>query len=146
MYSIRLLFFGVILFALSCGLAQAQSVSSGDITVHYSAIPTTTLTPEVAKQYGITRSANRALLNVSVRKGKPGADTAVPSVVTAAASNLNGQRQSISLREVKDGEAVYYLGEARVSGNETLSFEIEVTPTERHTPIQVSFRQEFFVN
>lgn len=145
MYSIRLLFFAVVSLALSCA-AQAQSVSSGDITVHYSAIPTTTLTPEVAKQYGITRSANRALLNVSVRKGKPGADTAVPSMVTAAASNLNGQRQSISLREVKDGEAVYYLGEARVSGNETLNFEIEVTPAERQTPIQVSFRQEFFVN
>ena len=125
--------------------AHAQSVSSGDITVHYSAIPTTTLTPAVATQYGITRSASRALVNVAVRKGKPGADVAVPSAVTAWVTNLNGQRQSMTMREVKDGEAIYYLGETRINDNETLSFEIEVRPTGAKAPIRATFRQEFFV-
>lgn len=125
--------------------AAAQSVSAGDITVHYSAIPTTTLTPAVASQYGITRSASRALVNIAVRKGKPGADTAVPSTVTVWVTNLNGQRQSLTMREIKDGGAVYYLGEARINGNETLDFEIEVRPTGSKTPIRASFRQEFFV-
>ena len=127
-------------------LAAAQSVSSGDITVHYSAIPTTTLTPEVARQYGITRSASRALVNIAVRKGKPGADVAVPSTVTVTVTNLNGQRQAINMREVKEGEAVYYLGETRVNGNETLSFEVEVRTPDRSEPIRASFRQEFFVH
>ncbi|KFN43428.1 DUF4426 domain-containing protein [Arenimonas oryziterrae] len=127
-------------------LAGAQSVSSGDITVHYSAIPTTTLTPAVARQYGITRSASRALVNIAVRKGKPGADVAVPSRVTATVTNLNGQRQEMTLREVKEGDAVYYLGETRINGNETLTFEIEVRPQGRSEPIRASFRQEFFVH
>ena len=49
-----------------CGLALAlpaaaeNSVRSGDLVVHYNAVPTTSLTPEVARQYAITRSANRA--------------------------------------------------------------------------------------
>jgi Domain of unknown function (DUF4426) len=145
------LFRSCLLLALSLSalalplLAAAQSVSSGDITVHYSAIPTTTLTPEVARQYGITRSSTRALVNVAVRKGKPGADKAVPSTVTAWVTNLNGQRQELVLREVKEGEAVYYLGETRISDNETLNFEIEVRPAGAKEPIRATFRQEFFV-
>jgi hypothetical protein len=126
-------------------LVAAQSVTSGDITVHYSAIPTTTLTPAVATQYGITRSASRALVNVAVRKGKPGADVAVPSTVTAWVTNLNGQRQSMTMREVKEGEAIYYLGETRINDNETLNFEIEVRPVGAKAPIRATFRQEFFV-
>ena len=67
-----------------------NSTRAGDFTVHHNAVPTTSLTPDVARQYGITRSANRALLNVSVRRGEPGADVAVPAKVLAVATNLAG--------------------------------------------------------
>ncbi|MFT3805832.1 DUF4426 domain-containing protein [Arenimonas sp.] len=141
---LRLLTHGFVFLLFGCGAANAQSVSSGDITVHYSVVPTTSLTPEVARQYGLTRSASRALVNVAVRKGKPGVDAAVPSQVTVGATNLNGQRQALMMREVKEGGAIYYLGEARVSGQETLSFEIEVRIAGRAEPIRAAFRQEFF--
>ncbi len=134
----------LIAFTVS-SFAASQSVRSGDITVHYSAIPTTTLTPAVASQYGITRSAGRALVNVAVRKGKPGLDVAVPSTVMVWVTNLNGQRQALTMREVKEGEAVYYLGETRINDNEALDFEIEVRPNGGKTPIRATFRQEFFV-
>lgn len=124
--------------------AVAQSVGSGDVTVHYSAVPTTSLSPEVARQYGITRSSSRALINVAVRQGRPGVDIALPAQVTVGATNLNGQRQALQMREVKEGGAIYYLGEARVSGRETLSFEIEVRIAGRAEPIRAVFRQEFF--
>ncbi|HEX5693313.1 MAG TPA: DUF4426 domain-containing protein, partial [Arenimonas sp.] len=67
--------------ALALPVAAQNSVRSGDLVVHYNAVPTTSLTPDVARQYGITRSANRALVNVSVRRGTPGADEAVPAQV-----------------------------------------------------------------
>lgn len=140
----RLLACCFFLFVLCCGSAGAQSVSSGDITVHYSVVPTTSLTPDIARQYGITRSSSRALVNVAVRQGKPGADKAVPSRVSVGATNLNGQRQQLMMREVKEGEAIYYLGEARVSGQETLNFEVEVRIAGRAEPIRAVFRQEFF--
>ncbi len=131
-----------LLFALPV-LAQ-NSVRSGDLVVHYNAVPTTSLTTDVARQYGITRSANRALVNVSVRRGEPGVDQAVPAEVSVAATNLNGQRSELRVREVREGDAIYYLAEARIQGQETLNFELEVTAEGATAPIKASFRQEFF--
>lgn len=141
---LRILSGCLVLLLAWCAPALAQSVSSGDITVHYSAVPTTMLSPDVARQYGITRSAQRALVNIAVRRGKPGSDTAVPSQVTVTVTNLSGQRQALQMREVKEGEAIYYLGETRVSCQETLDFEIEVRVAGRDQPIRAAFRQEFF--
>lgn len=133
-----------LLFLLALCLPAAANVQrSGDLRVHYNAVPTATLAPEVARQYGITRSANRVLLNVAVRRGEPGADAAVPARVEASVINLAGQRLDLRMREVRDGDAVYYLGEARVSGQDTLRFEITVT-VEGQAPVRVDFSQAFF--
>ena len=49
--------------------AFAESSSSvGDYIVHYNAVSTEALPPAVARAYGITRSKNRGLLNISVLK------------------------------------------------------------------------------
>jgi len=126
--------------------AQNQNmVQSGDITVHYNALPTRSLSADVAHQYGITRSASRALLNVAVRRGAAGTDTAIPATVTAAATNLNGQRQDLALREVREGEAIYYLAEVRVADKETLTFDIEVKTDGVAAPLRATFQQQFFV-
>lgn len=135
-------------FALITALALAMPAAanllrSGDLRVHYSAVPTTSLAPEVARQYGITRSANRVLLNVAVRRGEPGADEAVAAKVQASATNLAGQRLELRMREVRDGEALYYLGEARVTGQDTLRFDITVG-VDGQAPMHVDFSQEFF--
>ena len=121
-----------------------NSTRAGDFTVHHNAVPTTSLTPDVARQYGITRSANRALVNISVRQGEPGADRAVTAKVTVSATNLAGQRVELRMREVREGDAIYYLGEARTSGQETLTFDLSVTPEGAERPIRTVFRQEFF--
>jgi hypothetical protein len=121
-----------------------NSTQSGEYTVHYNAMPSTTLSPEIATRYGITRSANRALINVSVMKGPRAAESvAVPARIDAAATNPNGQRQSLRLREVRDRGAIYYLGEARIDERDTLDFELTVTP-EGGAPINARYRQEFW--
>ena len=140
--TIFLLLLLALVFALPA-LAD-NSTRAGDITVHHNAVPTTSLTPDVARQYGITRSANRALVNISVRQGEPGADRAVQATVKLVATNLNGQRLDLRAREVREGDAVYYLAEARITGNDTLVFDLEVTPEGATAPIKASFRQEFF--
>lgn len=138
----------LMLFALAMALALPaladNSTRAGDFSVHHNAVPTTSLTPDVARQYGITRSANRALVNISVRQGEPGADRAVQAKVKLVATNLNGQRLDLRAREVREGEAIYYLAEARITGNDTLVFELEVTPEGASAPITASFRQDFF--
>jgi hypothetical protein len=134
-------FLAFALFALALPLAAGQ-VKSGDLTLHYSALPTTHLTADVARQYGITRSGNRALLNIAVRRTIADGDVAVVAEIRASATNPTGQRQEIRLREVREGDAVYYLGEARISDQETLNFEIEARVDER--VLQARFQQQFF--
>jgi len=139
------LLMGFALALLAALPVQAErSVRSGEIVVHFNAMPSTQLTAEVARQYAVTRSATRALVNISVREGTPGADRALRASVKLVATNLNGQRQDLRAREVREGDAVYYLAEARIMARDTLDFELEVTPEGSTTPIRTSFRQEFF--
>lgn len=134
------------LLLLVAGMAGAQSQQAGDgITIHYHAQPTLTLTPEVARGYAITRSASRALLNVALRRARPdGLADAVAAKVEGAATNLAGQRQALGLREVREGDAIYYLAEPRIGARDTLDFELRIIPDGAATPVLVRFRQEFF--
>jgi hypothetical protein len=130
---------------LAAPAAAQNSIERGNLVVHYNALASTEITPEVARQYAITRSAGRGLLNVAVlRKVADGTQQAVAAKVEASATNLAGQRQSLALREVREGDAIYYLAEPRVDQGERLTFELSVLPEGESTPILARFAQEFF--
>jgi hypothetical protein len=130
---------------LSFAATGQTAIERGDIAVHYSAIPSTTLAPEVARQYAITRSAGRALLNIAVlKRGADAEPRAITARISGAATNPNGQRQTLALREVREGDAIYYLAEPRIAARDTLDFELSVIPDGATAPIEVRFRQEFF--
>lgn len=126
-------------------LAQ-QSQDFGDYVVHYNALNTNLVTPQVAQAYGIRRSTSRALLNITVLKkvmSNPG--TPVKASVTASARNLTGQTRAIEIREITDSEgAVYYIGEWSVRNLETFDFTIDVKPEGGDQELVVKFRQQFY--
>lgn len=119
-----------------------------DYEVHYNAVRTDALTADVAKSYGIQRAMNRVMLNVTVlrKTGDHQPRTPVEAQVDVDAYNLNGQLKGMEVRRVSEGEAIYYIGEATISGNEILVFDIKVTPTGETTPLEVKFKREFFAN
>jgi hypothetical protein len=79
----------------------------GDYVLHFNAISTDKLTPEVARAYDITRSKNRAMLNVSIiRKVEGTMGEAVGGSVSASANNLTGQTKNLVLRQIQDGDAI----------------------------------------
>jgi hypothetical protein len=128
--------------------AEAAGVASkdfGDYVVHFNAISTDQLTPEVAKAYNIVRSKNRALLNVSIIKkvagttGKP-----VPGSVAALVANDTGQVKDSNLREVREGEAVYYIADFAVSNGETLVFTVDATPINETSRFSIRFTRTFY--
>ncbi|MCU7905213.1 MAG: DUF4426 domain-containing protein [Candidatus Thiodiazotropha sp. (ex Epidulcina cf. delphinae)] len=126
-------------------LAENSTTIPG-FTIHHNAIPTASLEPSIAKQYGIQRSKYRGMLNVSVIKSVKGT-TGEPSeaVVMAKANNMLGQLISIPMRKITEGDAVYYIGEFRIADRETLNFEIQVKPkgeTRFHT---AKLSQEFYI-
>jgi len=96
-------------------IAQQAQVF-GDYTVHYNALNSSLITPEVAKAYGIRRSDSRALINISVlMSAKDNSTTAVKARVTASGRNLTGQTRNVDMREINDGDgAIYYIGELSV--------------------------------
>ena len=148
MGKLQKLLIGGMLGLLACFNAQAENyVDVGEYKIHYNAVPTHLLTPEVARAYGIQRSQNRAMLNVTVlRKGGEGQlDTAITAKVGASATNLTGQRREIDMRLISEQEAHYYIGEVRVANEENLEFKVQVLPDGVAEPFELAFRQKFYV-
>jgi hypothetical protein len=139
----------VIALSLSLGLPASsraeQAVSVGDYEVHYNAFTTNTLQPAVAGRYKITRSKNRGMLTVSVLQkvlgtlGKP-----LLATITGTATNLNGQLKTLEVREVREGNAIYYISEFPVADQEVLDFNLEVSISGQQAPVTVNFRKQFF--
>jgi len=123
-----------------------QSQDFGEYVVHYNALNTNLLPPQVAQGYGIQRSSSRALLNVTVLKkvmGSPG--TPVSATVTATGTNLTGQTRDIEIRKIDDSEgAIYYLGQFPVHNLETYRFDIQVRIEGEPDPLVVKFKQQFY--
>ena len=127
------------------GIVHAESSQEvGDYIVHFNALSTESLPASVARAYGITRSKNRGLLNISVLK-KGGNFEGVSAYINVSATNLTGQLRNISLRKIEDQKAVYYISEFSVADRETLDFSIQVT-TPDDARGSIKFRQQFYSN
>ncbi|PLY16529.1 MAG: DUF4426 domain-containing protein [Sedimenticola sp.] len=126
----------------------AENITQADgYTIHHNALPVTTLSPEIATTYGLVRSKFRGLLNISVIKdvanttGQP-----VAASVEAYATNLIGQRKDIALKEIREGEAIYYIGDFPITDQESLEFYLEVKPEGHSTPLKARLTQQFFID
>jgi len=124
--------------------AGATSADIGDYVVHFSAQSTDQLPPEVARAYNIVRSKNRAMLNVSVLRESD--SRPVSASVTVKTVNLTGQLKNITLRQIDEQEAIYYIGEVPVANRETLIFDISVMPEGVDTASDVRFKRQFFTD
>jgi len=118
----------------------------GDYVVHVSAMLTADLTPQVAQSYGITRSENKALVNLVVlkRSENVGGDTPVAADVSMSAANLTGQLKNTELREVVDGPGIYYIGETTVDDRETINFDFDVRPKDSSRQLLIRFTHQFY--
>ena len=141
----RLGLLALLLFVCSAWAENSTSVPG--YTIHHNAIPTATLDPAIAMQYGIQRSKYRGMLNVSVLKDEP--DTtgkAVDAIVMAKATNIRGQLISIPMRRVDEGDAIYFIGEFRIADQETLNFELKVKPRGETRFYKANLSQQFFID
>ena len=94
-----------LMFSYSVNAEQKRELGNWD--VHYIALNTTFLTPEVAKQYGIVRSKFNALINISVLDRQ---DKSAQSVIlTGEAKNLLGVVKKLNFKQITEGKSIYYL-------------------------------------
>jgi hypothetical protein len=118
----------------------------GAYVVHYSAISTQQLQPEMAAQYGITRAENRGLLNVALQ-AKEGDAAMVRAEVSATVADLVGHSIPLHFRETNENDAFDYLADFPLSGSGTYVFTVKVTPAGQPSqPYVVRFNQDYVVD
>ena len=127
-------------------IAAQQFVDLGDFVVHYNALSTDHIPPQIAQAYSIRRSSNLAMLNVTVlRKEADGTETPMQAKVEANAVNLTGQRRTLEMREIPDaGGAVYYIGILSVYNLETIKFTVNLDIEGLEEPAFIEFRKQFY--
>ncbi len=145
---LKSLFVSAALLLDAIGVVHAEnSTAVGGYVIHHNTLTTDNLSPQIASAYGIQRSPERAMLNVSVIRGERGkVGTPVAAHVVATARNLIGQTRRIPLREIRDGDAIYYIGDFPVANKEKLDFFLEVTPQGEHTPLKAHISDTFYTD
>ena len=119
---------------------QEQLLQRGDLDVRATVMQTSTLSQEIAARYGIERGDDVVMLMVGVRRGEAGASVA--ATVTASATDLDGRRHAIAMRELHAGGVVDHVGTLRVALPTTLDFDIEIRP-EGQPPLRMDFNRDF---
>ncbi len=143
--SIALLFFALLLPASHVAAEQFSEV--GDYIIHYNAITTDILSPEIASTYDIRRSKSQAMLNIAVlKKTDDGLGEPVEADIEVLAANLNGQQKAVSVRLVSEQNARYYIGQLGIAHMETLRFNLSVKPSGSDETFEVTFSQQFYVD
>jgi hypothetical protein len=126
-------------------VAHAEiSQKLGPLEIHYNALTTNELLPDIARAYKIERSKTRGLVTMSVlRQNKMGEPTPVPAKLTVYVTNLSQQLATVDMREIREGTAIYYLGDFRVVPPDTLKFTatIEVAGVPKQ---EMVFNQSFY--
>ncbi|PCH96294.1 MAG: hypothetical protein COB83_06010 [Gammaproteobacteria bacterium] len=125
--------------------ASAENMKKlGSMNVHYIAIGSTFFTPEIAKAYGITRSRYNGLINISVLDNTKSGTPAKTVSISGQAKNNLGQFKSLEFKEVKEGDAIYYLAQVSYNNEETIHFTLKINDgSEQQT---LKFSQKFYVD
>lgn len=130
------------------GSDSDQSKIEQGYEVHYNALSTSFLTPEVSKHYQIGRSKTKGFVNIAVLKQVEGkVSEPVEAEIAINVQNFYGQKKDVELRKISENDgAIYYIGTFSVSSREIVKFKAQVRPKNSEALINISFDQEFFTD
>ena len=121
--------------------AQPDHADFGPLRVRHTALPSLGLNAAMARQYGIQREEHRALLLVNLRELRNGEEMPATGRLSAQATDLQGERQAITLKPVPSGDYVDYIGSFATSPRNAYRIRIEVEALGRRET--VDFQREF---
>lgn len=147
-YKIGLLAGATLLMLLLPARGRAEQVQRfDDYQVHYNALSSDMLPAEVAAQYKFSRSSKQGLINIAVQKlDGAQAPVAIAASIRGTAANLAGQRSELALREIREADAIYYLGEFPVRGSDTLNFDLTITPAGSTRSYTLKFSKNYITD
>ncbi|MEM7206315.1 MAG: DUF4426 domain-containing protein [Pseudomonadota bacterium] len=136
----------IVLSALLSTPALANSTRDfGDHVVHCKALSSTALDATVAERLQITPDESLGLINVAIMR-KTDSDAMGESVsgrVTAHWSDLSGMMGAIPMREVRDKNMIFYVGEVDFTAGGMYTFDILISIDDSRPPYQVTFNKQF---
>lgn len=132
------------LLLLSAGASAQQLVRDGDVVVHYAAMSTLDLSPEMARQYGIRQGSKRGMLLLNLQREAAGKSVPLRGSATGTVRNLMGDVQTLTLRPAGGDSTQDLIAEFDISHLEFLTFDIDVKPEGSARPLKIKFQQQFF--
>jgi len=127
--------------------SKAEQHTVGDYTIHYSVINSSFIQAETATQYGLKRSKNIGLLNISViKKSDTENGSAVIANIFGHASNLVGQLKGLAFKEIKEENAIYYIATFPINNAERLKFDLKIQPNKVGKLIPLVFKNQVFID
>lgn len=138
----------LLFWTASSAAQEAKIIKShedfGDYRVIYTVFNSEFLKPEIAQNYQLVRAGDRAFVNVSVVQ-KEGGMQGLPSEISGKATNLIQQSRPLTFKEIREGDAVYYLAPLRFEDEENLTFTVDVKLPDGRTE-QLTFRRKLEKN
>lgn len=151
MYKKCLRLFSVFILSALCfdALAEQKKVFDGpegsEYELHYIALNSTFLEPDIAKQYGLIRSKAMGLVNISlIQVMADGTRKATKAIVQGLVTNEIQQQNALSFKQVIEGPATYYLAQAQYAETKPLRFDIQIFAPGVSDPLLLRFSHAFF--
>ncbi|WP_372986445.1 DUF4426 domain-containing protein [Marinobacter sp.] len=133
---------------LTMAALQAQAAGSkdfGDYQLHWSVLPSTFLSPEVARANDLQRSKGIGIVNISIMQEQDnGTLKPVGGQVEGKVSNDIQQVNFLAFRRIQEGDAVYFIAEYQYPSGELMTFNITAHPTGHQQDLSVRFAHTLF--
>ncbi|QDE30473.1 DUF4426 domain-containing protein [Shewanella polaris] len=128
------------------GFANAeQKHQVGNFDIHYMALNSTFITPEIAKKYGIVRSRYKGLVNITVLNTNLEGHPAVPVEISGIANNLLDARINLDFKEIREGKSIYYIAEIPYRDDQDVNFTIAIK-NGNQLNTSLKFKHKFYVD
>lgn len=111
---------------------------------YFNVFNSTFLSPEIAQQYGLTRSKTSAFLNLAVHEKSASGDKAIPVILQGTVTNIVQQQRKLNFKEIVEGEAIYYLSDFRITDDDVLTFDIKVRTHADSPGYDLRFKRRVF--
>ena len=132
--------------ALLPGQTLAQQMEKfGRFELYYSVVNTTFLDPKIASTYGIARGEKRAIINLAVRENLADGSTSRAMKLQGRTWDLI-QSQTLEFKEVREGDAIYYIAKFQFINEEWRFFEIDFRPTGGDQTYTFKFKHQLYIN
>ncbi|MCL1097197.1 DUF4426 domain-containing protein [Shewanella gelidii] len=127
------------------GSQAEQKQSVGNYDIHYMALGSTFLTPNIARSYGIERSRYTGIVNVVVLDVSQTGSPAVPVEISGIANNLLDARINLNFREIREGKSIYYIAEVPYRDDQEINFHLAIRHSNKLNT-SLKFKQKFYVD